>query len=204
MKTMTIRAVIWDVGGVLVRTDDPAPRTALARRLGIERSALEEYVFGGESGRSAQLGQIPLAQHWANVLQALHLPPQELDEFQDAFWGGDRLDLELVETIRALHARYKTGLLSNALADLRQLINERWKIADAFDELLISAELGLMKPDERIYRLALERLGVEPQQAVFIDDFTRNIEAARKLNLNTIHFRNPAQAKAELEALLEG
>jgi glucose-1-phosphatase len=200
---MTIRAVIWDVGGVLVRTEDPEPRASLARQFGLDRYQLEERVFGGESGKNAQLGKIALSQHWANVLMSLNLPPDRLDEFQDAFWGGDRLDWELVDYIRTLRSHYKVGMLSNALADLRQLVTERWKIADAFDDLVISAEQGMMKPDERIYRLALERLEVESQEAVFIDDYTRNIEAARKVNLNAIQFQNPVQARAELEALLE-
>jgi putative hydrolase of the HAD superfamily len=87
---------------------------------------------------------------------------------------------------------------------MRQVLTERWKIADAFDELIISAEVGIAKPDPRIYHLALERLGVAAGEAVFVDDFLENIDAAQALGLHTVHFRNPDQARTELDHLLDG
>ena len=200
---MTIRAVIWDMGGVLLRTEDYASRDRLARRLGMQRADLEELVFWGESGSRAQLGEIDIDQHWENVRIEFNLSPQGLSEFKDDFWGGDQLDMELIAYIRSSRSRYKTGLLSNAFSNLRQVINEVWKLVDTFDEMIISAEVGLVKPDERIYWLALERLGVKAEEAVFIDDFTRNIERARLLNMHAIHFRSPYQARVELEQLLD-
>jgi HAD superfamily hydrolase (TIGR01509 family) len=68
--------------------------------------------------------------------------------------------------------------------------------------VIISAEVGLAKPDPRIYQLALERLGVDPPEAVFVDDFLRNVEAARAAGLHAVHFKGPEQARAELEQLL--
>jgi putative hydrolase of the HAD superfamily len=84
------------------------------------------------------------------------------------------------------------------------VVAETWKFADAFDEMVISAEVGLVKPDPRIYQLAVDRLGVAPADAVFIDDFSRNVEGAQAVGLHAIHFRNPQQARRELEDLLNG
>ena len=201
---MAIRAVIWDMGGVLLRTEDYTPRERLAKRLGVKRADLEELVFWGESGSRAQLGEIDIDQHWENVRTELNLSSQGLIEFKNDFWNGDAVDFELIEYIRSLRPRYKTGLLSNAFSNLRQVINEVWMIADAFDEMIISAEVGMVKPDERIYRLALGRLGVTAEEVVFIDDFARNIEGARLLNMPAIHFRSAQQARFELEQLLDG
>ena len=201
---MTIRAVIFDLGGVLVRTDDQAPRLELAHQLGLSREQLYDQIFDSPSARQATLGEITADQHWENVRQALSLTPDEFSAARRAFWAGDRLDMDLVDTIQSLRPRYKTALLSNAWSDLRSYLVERWQIAAAFDELIISAEVGLTKPAPAIYRLALDRLKVQPVEAVFVDDFAENIEGARAVGLHTVHFRGTEQALAELDILLNG
>lgn len=199
---MTIHAIIFDLGGVLVRTEDRTPRTRLAERYGMTYPELDELVFNHETADLAATGQIPVAQHWENVVRLLNLPIEESAKIQEVFWGGDRLDTALVAYIRSLRPRYKTGLLSNAWDDLRQELETKYQILDAFDVVIISAEVGLVKPDPRIYRLAAERLGVAPAESVFIDDFPVNVEAARAAGLHAIRFQNTPQAIADLEALL--
>ena len=103
-----------------------------------------------------------------------------------------------------LHETYKTALLSNAWDDLRQVIAEKWHFEDAFDAMIISAEVGLAKPDPRIFQLALERLGVEADQAIFVDDFERNVEGANALGLHGIQFQTPQQMRFDLDRLLNG
>jgi len=201
---MTITTVIWDVGGVLARTEDGSPRQQLADRFKLNRNELEEVVFGGVSGGKAQLGQISTEEHWKNVLQLLSLEEKEHEEFQRLFWAGDRIDFELIDYIRSLRKRYQTGLLSNAFLDLRKILTSTWKIADAFDQMVISAEVGLVKPDPAIYRMTLDRLEVEAGQAVFIDDMAVNVEAARQVGMHAIQFMQPEQARLELERLLNG
>jgi HAD superfamily hydrolase (TIGR01509 family) len=75
---------------------------------------------------------------------------------------------------------------------------------DAFDEIVISAEVHMVKPDPRIYLHTLQRLGVGPRQAVFIDDMPRNVEGARSQGLHAVQFRGPAQARSDLERILSG
>jgi putative hydrolase of the HAD superfamily len=200
---MTIQAIIFDFGGVLVRTSDFTPRERLAARFGMTSHELMDLVFVGDSGMGAQRGEITIEQHWENVRLALKLTPQELVDFQDEFWSKDVIDTELIEYIRSLHRSYRTALLSNAFSDLRQMIIEQWQFADAFDTLVISSEIGIVKPDPRIYHLVLERLGVQPAEAVFVDDFQKNIEGAKAVGMQGIHFRDPEQARSELEQLLK-
>jgi epoxide hydrolase-like predicted phosphatase len=201
---MAISAVIWDLGGVLLRTEDFSSRQALADRMGKSRTELENLVFDGDSGDRAQLGEISADEHWDNIRRILGLDAAGISEFRRQFWEGDQLDVELVNTIRRLRRSYKTGLLSNAFSDLRQVVTSILQISDAFDEMVISAEIHLMKPDARIYQHALQRLGVVAQETVFIDDMLRNVEGARRQGMNAIHFRQRSQALAELKRLLEG
>ena len=199
---MPIRAVIFDLGGVLVRTEDQTPRRELAERLGITRQEMYYLVFDSPSARQASLGEITAEEHMEAMRLTLGVPAQDFSTVPGAFWSGDRLDMGLVDYLRSLRPGYKTALLSNAWSDLRGVLTERWKIADAFDELVISAEVGITKPDPGIYHLALQRLQVAPQEAVFVDDFMENIDGGKAVGLHTIHFRTPQQAIADLADLL--
>jgi epoxide hydrolase-like predicted phosphatase len=201
---MPIKAVIFDFGGVLVRTEDRGPRTQLAARLGKTYAELGMLVFDSGSSQQAQLGEITSAQHWEQVRKVLNISPAELLEVRGKFWEGDSLDGNLVDYLRGLRPRYKTALLSNAWDDLRQYIEEDWHIEDAFDQIIISAEVGLVKPDERIYQLAISKVGVDPDEAVFVDDFPENVIGAREVGLQAIHFKDPDQALADLQQLLDG
>lgn len=204
MKETTIRAVIWDIGGVLVRTVDVGPRRRLAERLGISHDELVYLVFDSEIGRQAQLGLVSPRRIWEHVCQVLGLPFQEIPVLEREFFGGDRLDTALVDYIRSLRPRYRTGIISNAWDDVRQVIQERWRIADAFDSIVISAEVKLSKPDPRIFQVALQELDVQPFESAFIDDFPQNVEAARSVGMHALQFRSPEQIRLDLEQLLNG
>lgn len=201
---MTIRAVIWDIGGVLVRTEDREPRMRQAERLGLTREALVYLVFDSEMGQKAQLGAVSAKELLEYVCQAVHLPVEEAANFEQEFFAGDRLDVDLVNYIRSLRTRYRTGIISNAWDDVRSMIKERWKMADAFDQIVVSAEVKIGKPDPRIFKLALENLGVAPEEAVFIDDFAHNIEGARAVGMHAIQFQTSEQIRADLDVFLNG
>ena len=198
---MTLRAVYFDLGGVIVRTGDREPRAKLAERLGMSYEELAKAVFENESSRRASLGAVSPQEHWADVIQRLGLPPSEADSVRQEFFAGDTLDLDLINFLRSLRPKYRTGLLSNAWSDMREYLVSQ-KIDDAFDQLIISAEVGIMKPDARIYQLALEELGVAPAEAVFVDDFAVNIEGARAVGMYAIQFTRPDQTVEELKKLL--
>lgn len=199
---MTIKAVIWDLGGVILRTENYAPRQYLADQLGITLEDLEHLVFSNNSGMRAQRGEIPVEQHWKTIQQRFGLDEKGLNDFRRHFFGGDALDRELLKYIHSLRSQYKIGLLSNAFSDLRTYLEDSWSITDLFDDLVISAEVGMAKPDAEIFLLTLERLSVQPYEAVFIDDFLHNIEGAGAVYIHTVHFQNPAQARRDLEAVL--
>jgi epoxide hydrolase-like predicted phosphatase len=199
---MGIKAVIFDFGGVLVRTEDRSPRQGLADDLGMSYEELDALIFQSESARQATVGKFTTQEHWEHLRTRLGFSVEEFPRVPKEFFGGDVLDEELIDYIRALRPRYKTAMLSNAWDDLRDVVVNEWQIGEAFDELIISAEVGVAKPDPRIYRLTLKRLEVEPSEAIFIDDFLRNVEGAQAAGIHAIHFQDPLQARAELEALL--
>ncbi len=200
---MSIRAVIFDLGGVLIRTEDRKPRTQLADRLGLTYDELSALIFDSQSSHQAMKGEITTAEHWEAVRETLGLSENEFPQVPLEFWGGDTLDENLVNYLRDLRPKYKTALLSNAWDDIRQVLEEQLKIDDAFDEIIISAEVGLVKPDPRIYQGLISNLGVDPVEAVFVDDFPENVEGARLEGWQAILFKDPDQALRDLSHLLE-
>lgn len=201
---MSIRAVIFDLGGVLVRTEDRMPRARLAANLGLTYDELNALVFDSQSAYQAMKGEITTAEHWESIRESLRVSKGDFSQFPLEFWAGDFLDQDLIKTLRNLRSDYKTALLSNAFDDLRQQIEEIWKIDDAFDQILISAEVGMMKPDPLIFQKMLSDLEVKPVEAVFVDDFPQNIAAAKAAGLEVIHFLGSNQTLEDLRILLDG
>lgn len=199
---MSIRAVYLDLGGVILRTEYQAPRERLAERLNMTYEDLNKVVFASESSEQASIGAITTDEHWAAVTHRLRRPLSETKTIRQEFFAGDIIDRELLAFIRTLRPRYKVGLISNAWPDLRDYIVES-KFDDVFDVLTISAEVGVMKPDPKIYRTALEGLGVRTEEAVFVDDMPVNVEGARALGMHGILFENRGQTIKELKSLLD-
>lgn len=199
---MSFRAVFFDLGGVIQRTEYQAPREHLAQRLATEYENLVRLVFQSETSRKASLGEISAAEHWAAVARKLNRPESDAKILHDEFFAGDIMDHKLLDFIRSLRPRYKTGLISNAWGDLREWVVTE-KFEDAFDCMVISAEIGVMKPKPEIYLLALKQLGVSPAESIFVDDFIENVEGARAVGMSAIHFRDVDQAVTQLRVLLK-
>jgi epoxide hydrolase-like predicted phosphatase len=199
---MSIRAVFFDFGGVIMRTEYQSPRQHLAERFGMDYDDIDKIVFGSESARRASVGEIKEDAHWAEVLKRVKHPATEAKSFRDEFFGGDVIDRSLVEFIRSLRGNVHTGLISNAWSGLREFMTKE-KMIDIFDIVIISAEVGTIKPSARIYEIALEQAKVDASEAVFIDDVKVNIEACEKVGMQGILFKDPQKSLNNLKQLLK-
>ena len=200
---MSLRAVIFDFGGVLVRTQSQARRESWARRLNLSVAELNDIVFGAENGHAEQLGQWTEDEHWDWVGRRIGLSGDSLARFRRHFFANDVVDADLLAQVDRLRvAGYHLGLLSNAGGGARRIF-EQYGVLHHFDSVTISAEEGVMKPDPRIYRIALARAGVAPEEALFVDDAIENVEAARALGMQAIHFQDPAAARQEITKLVD-
>lgn len=196
-----IKAVIFDMGGVLVRTVDPTKRAGWEARLGLAAGDAERIVLNSVMGKRAQLGELTTEELWRWVQQELHMDDATLAAFRHDFWAGDILDDDLVDLIRYLRHNYQTALLSNFMDELHEVITQRHPMADAFDLVVGSAYEKVMKPDAQIYARTLDRLGRQPAEAVFIDDALPNVEGARQVGLTAIHYQAGMDVSAALDAL---
>lgn len=185
-----IKAIIFDIGGVLIRTEDRTPRAALEQRLGLQPGEAEFLLYNSDRGRQAQHGAISAQEQWAWAQQRFGLTDLEMQQFRADYWGGDRVDTNLLELIRSLHERYQTAIISNAMDDLLEDVMPRIDPdGTLFDVVVGSAYERVMKPAPEIFLRTLERLGRTPAEAIFIDDMPTNVAGAQAVGLAAIHFQ---------------
>lgn len=202
---MPIRAVFFDFGGVIQRTEFQAPRQQLAQRFNMDYDDIDKLVFGGgpnSTAARASIGEIDVREHWKAIAKRLKIKESQIAEFESEFFAGDVLDMSIISYLRSLRPRFKTGLISNAWSDMRDYL-VRKKIDDTFDTLTISAEVGIAKPEAKIYHLALELAQVKANEAVFVDDMPANIEACQQIGMKGILFKDPQEAMDQLKRLLK-
>jgi epoxide hydrolase-like predicted phosphatase len=199
---MTIRAIIFDYGQVLNAPADERwmtqHRTRLAERLGIATDDLWPYLFEGEAAQKWMTGRLSWDEFWVEVLRPAGITePAEIAVFaHEVFKGGEQINPEMTSLLAELKGRYKLAIVSNASwteAELiEMLVEDHGLPADTFDVVVTSTSAGVVKPHPAIFRLALERLGVRPAEAIFTDDLANFTKGAAKLGIHTHTFTTPA------------
>lgn len=198
---MSIRAVIFDVGGVLFHQTDKSRQRSWEERLGLAVDTLGSTIWRMPISAQAEIGLASRAAVWTEAARRFLLNPAEAAALEGDFFSGSEWNVQLIDYARSLRGRYKTGILSNAWPDARAAIHD-WVNEAAFDDLIFSAEVGLAKPDRRIYTLALDRLQVQPAEAIFIDDVQENVAAAQTIGMAGIRYESTEQTIAAIEQFL--
>jgi putative hydrolase of the HAD superfamily len=192
--------VIFDIGGVLERNPRTGWQRRWAERLHVDVDEFEKCLE--PIWNAGSVGAVTLTAIEGQVAETLDVDPDIVAALMDDAWaeyiGG--LNSELADYFARLRPRYKTGILSNSFVGARVREQAAYGFEDMCDVIVYSHEVGYLKPDDRVYHLICERLGVEPEQAVFLDDVQANIDGARAAGMHAIRFVTNAQAIAELEA----
>ena len=193
--------VVFDLGGVLI---DWNPRH-LYRKLFAEEAAMEAFLATvctqqwnerQDAGRSFSEGAAQLSAQHPHQAAMIHAYGARFDEMMKGAIDGS------VDILRALHDRgVPLYALSNWSAETYPLATKRFDFLKLFRGTVISGEVGVIKPDPRIFRILLKRHRIKPDDAVYIDDNPRNAEAARALRIHGIHFTDPGRLRRELEGL---
>lgn len=196
---MRRRGLLVDYGGVLTN-DLLAVFGAFCRAEGLEPQRLRDAFAGdAEAARllvAFECGRIPEEEFEVALAERLGIDGQRLI---DRLFAGMRPEPRMIEAVAAARrAGIRTGLLSNSWG--HRYDRSRWD--ELFDVLVISGEEGIRKPESAIYALAAERLGLPPQEIVFVDDIPRNLPPAERAGMAVIHHTDPARTIAELEGLL--
>jgi putative hydrolase of the HAD superfamily len=199
-----VQAVIFDWGGVILPLTPFKRALAWDERLGLERGTLGQALWGAK-WRQLEVGAISGEEYDAHIAQVLDLPDREsVRAFYDKFYADADVNPRMLAAARSLQDRYQVALLTNAFPGHAESVRERhgFDPREDFDVYVNSAEVKLAKPDPAVYELVLDRLGVAPWQAIFLDDGVRNIDAARAMGMHGIVVADPDTALDDLEALL--
>jgi putative hydrolase of the HAD superfamily len=202
---VVIRAVIFDIGGVLEYTSARAAwQENWAARLGLTGPQMTQRLT--PLARAGNIGEISLAEFERRFAAEFGLDEPALAAFMAELWAEylGTLNTELAAWFGALRPRYKTGILSNSFAGAREREQAAYGFEDLCDVIVYSHEEGLEKPDPRFYRIVTGRLGIEPEEAVFLDDWPVAVDGARAVGMRAVLFEHNEQAIADLEAWLRG
>ncbi|MBI5031428.1 MAG: HAD-IA family hydrolase [Chloroflexi bacterium] len=201
---MPIRAIIFDVGDVILHERNFSKRAEWEKRLGLAPGELNRIVQGCEPAPyAAALGQVSEREIWETVAKHLGLDAAQIPELQRDFWSSEELDATTVQFIQSLRPKYKIGILSNAWSDARYFHNTKFKMNTWVDAAVYSAEVKLCKPDPRIYQLILDQLQLVANECVFVDDKPANIQVAQALGMHGVLCRETQQTIDDIRACLD-
>jgi len=197
-----IRAFIWDLAGVLLHTIRGDFNSMMAERLQAPLKEVERVMESPEN-TLWDIGEITDDDFFTFVVKELGLPQSKKSALQHFVIDDFYVDQELLAFIADLKKTYLSALLTNFPSHLHTFMQTAWHIGHAFDLVIASCDVKLIKPDLRIYHITLDRLGVSPQESVFIDDREINITAARALGMQTILYTSRQQTINEILRLVQ-
>ena len=203
---MLIRAIVFDIGGVLeldvIELVDIGLDARWEQRLGLQPGELDRRME--PVWHAGSLGECTEEHVHQEMMKRLGMNQKQVEEYMREMWDWycGRLNEPMANFFRSLRPRYHTAILSNSFVGARREEQQRYHFEEMCDLIIYTHEEGIAKPDQRIFKLACERLGVQPAEMIFLDDHKPNVEAACILGIHAILFRNNAQAIADIEATL--
>ncbi len=196
-----IRAIIFDLGGVLIDWD---PRL-LYRKLFEDDAAVERFLqevdFYGwnleqDRGRTFEAGVAELSARFPQY--AAYIRAYD-ERYPEALGGALLPTVEILAQLKRMG--YPLHALSNWPAEKFQYARAQFEFLNWFDSIVVSGEVKLIKPDPRIFQTLLERLGCRADECIFIDDNATNVQAARALGFHAIRFMSAEQLAADLQSV---
>lgn len=192
------RAVILDLGNVIVGLDFPRAYRAAASLTGHSAGEIPELIRAANLARPYERGELTSEEFYLRFCRALDLKisySEFVDLWSDMFQPEPILTAGL---LRELAATTKLLMLSNTNEIHFEFIRGRYPLVRHFHDFVLSYRVGAMKPDAAIYLDAVRRAGCEPGECFFVDDIEENIAAARQLGIDAEIFRSANELEAQL------
>jgi len=194
-----IRTLFWDVGGVLLTNAwDHEERDRAVAKFQLPKADFEtrhkEVVPAFEEGK------VTLDQY---LDRTVFYQPKKFskEEFKNYMFSLSQPKAEVLEFARALASQCLMAAINNESREMNDYRINHFGLTRIFDLFVSSCYVGMRKPDEKIYRLALDLIQTAPDECCFIDDRPPYIEGAAKVGMRTVLMRDPAQLKKDLQAL---
>jgi len=194
------RVLLFDMGNVLVRFDSRIALAKLAPRTAYSPDQMIQLMKDWGAIWDYECGWLETQQFFTAICSHLNLCDLTLPEFM-SIWSSIFFDDMLIspDTLRSLRRQHRLMLLSNTNAMHFDFIRHKFPVVSEFDETLLSYQLGLMKPDPRIFAEAVARARCEPSEIFFIDDIEENVQAALSVGIPGTRFESEEQLLRELK-----
>lgn len=186
-----IKAIVFDYVGVISITGPV--RKWIEQNL---KSTDKKVLVYKEGCRKWDIGEMDIQGLYETLSYVTGVP---VDKIWDTFFDKSQINKEVVEVIKKLKRNYKIILFSNHESELLHKLLQRHSITDLFDQMIISSEHKMAKPDPRFYELLTKISKIEKNEMIFVDDSSENIEAAKKIGLKTIRFESAEKLKEDLQ-----
>ena len=203
---MSIKAIVFDYGGVIAFFQDADAMNEMANIAGIDASLMSRIYWDNRS--IYDQGIVDGIDFFKNILADVGVFPdsdllEHLITRDVESWS--HINPETEELIRDLKSSgFKIGVLSNIIKEFLKRKKETLPVFNLIDTAVFSCDVGCVKPEPKIYRILLSQLECKAEECIFFDDFELNVKAARSLGIQALLWKNPCEARKELEILCAG
>ena len=194
-----IRTLFWDVGGVLLSNAwDHEERDRAVEKFSLQKADFE--ARHKEAVATFEEGKITLDQY---LDRTVFYQPRKFskEEFKNYMFSLSKPKPEVLEFARSLAGKYLMAAINNESREMNDYRIKQFGLSQIVDLFVSSCYVGMRKPDEKIYRVALDLIQKAPDECCFIDDRPANIEGAAKVGMRTVLMRDPAQLTKDLQGL---
>ena len=199
-NAVKIKAVIFDMGNVILNFDAKKSARRFARDCKVPMSLVWDHFFTSQTEKAYTRGEITCKQFYNHSKACLKVVV-DFDKFKhywnDIFWENKGMD----QFLTRLKRKYPLYLISNTNKMHFDFIKKNFKILRHFKKTFPSHEVGHRKPEPQIYKKVLRSIKLKPKDTVFVDDVLKFVEGARAVGMYSIQFRNPKQLARELKKL---
>lgn len=189
---MAIKAIVFDCFGVLIKSGHNLLRQDFPE--------LKNFV--DELQAKSDFGVLTRDDFNQAVAKKTGLTAREID---DRYWGTNKYNYSVIEIAENFKAtgRYKIALLSNISHDWMTDILSYFNSKNLFDEIVLSGDVNIVKPDSRIFKLMADKLGINPEECIMVDDLASNVNGARLAGMHGVVFFSPEQLISDINVILD-
>lgn len=190
-----IKAIIFDLGGVLFTNGTKKFIEVISAQYNLDKKLVKD-VIDGKIGSNYREAKITRNEFWQQVLEKLNINGN-IDQLEDQWINGYELIKGTKDIIFELAKKYKVLYLSDNVRERVERINNKYGFMDWFESGIFSHEVGIRKPNPQIYKFVLKKAGVQPEEAVFIDDKAHFLKPAKQLGMTTFVFVTPERLRKD-------
>ena len=197
MVNSMIKTIIFDLGGVLFTNGTKKFIQDVSTKYGVPAKVVGD-VMDGEIGSRYREAKISRDEFWKLALEKLNIS-ENVDVLEAQWIGGYELIKGTADIIFKLKEKYKVHYLSDNVKERVTAIDKKFHFMEWFDGGVYSHDVGVRKPDPKIYQVVLEKAGAKPEETVFIDDKAPALVPAEAMGIKTILFVSPEDLEIQLK-----